>query len=856
MDDRLPWLCCFDDDIPDAVTDPVRWLGGKGMSLRRMREMGLTVPPWFTISTDCCRQYLEGGRAFPLDLSDQVAAAVRRLETASGRTFGDAGSPLLLAVRSGAPVSLPGLLPTILSCGVTRSMAADVPELADPFEQFVHTIGTARGEAAGSSDLPDDPHELLMQAIAAVMDRWESPALQQYLNRHDITDCQGTAVTVQVMVAADVSGVLFTRDPRDASAGHMLLELVDGAGDAMLAGEQEPTRLRLERESGRVLDDHETVSATAERLSTEQLRELARDAGRLEEAYSGPVDIEFGIAGGQFSYFQVRSAKPVASADAELIEFRDRVERQLTTLPGRLWVRHNLDEQLPCPTLLTWEILREMMRGEGGFIRAYQRLGFRPTARVVQDGFLELIGSRIYASADRLPELFGPKLPWRHDPEQVHRDPSCIDRFPTRFDLDAVDSATVLRLPGNLYRLVRAQGRMLQMSKTIADECSSKTVPALCDYVKAERSRSLAAMTDEELSHCLWERSHRVLGEFAAALTLPGLLGGWAFTRLQDELTARIGSPEGPALARELARPDSIPVEAEHDASLMMRTAGTITVETFLQRYGHRGPDELELSQPRWSEAPDMLPEPRGDAAPSPTSPVASRGETETRLQAALAANGARSLAGRIDGFARIARQLLPYREIGRHWLMLGYSLIRDCTEEYARRSNLGQSIYHLTRSELRQLPHAGPKWSDLVAKRQQERELARQLNLPMVIDTSQSGRFARPPAVPEEVTFEATAISGGSSRGPAQLIEDPNTPVEPGCVAVIDALSPLVALQLGSAAAVVARRGGVLSHGALLIRQLGIPAVVCPQLPAVRDGQLLSVDAEVGTVSLEDAYE
>ncbi|MEW4527457.1 PEP/pyruvate-binding domain-containing protein [Maioricimonas sp. JC845] len=854
MDDRLPWLCCFDDDIPPAVADPVGWLGGKGMSLRRMQEMGLTVPPWFTISTACCRRYLDDARTLPPELSGEVAAAVRRLEAVAGRTLGDAHAPLLLAVRSGAPVSLPGLLPTLLGCGVTRTMVAQVPELSKPYEQFLQSHTSARGESTGPDDLPDDPHTLLMLAIAAVMDRWESPALEQYLALHGIDDCPGTAVTVQVMVAADVSGVLFTRDPRDPADGHMLLELVEGAGDAMLAGEQEPVPLRLERESGRVLDAPSPDGSPLADLSEDTLRALVRDAHRLEDTFSGPVDIEFGVVDGQLCYFQVRAAKPASSPEDGMRALRPRVDEQLATLPGHLWVRHNLDEQLACPTLLTWEILREMMRGDGGFVRAYRRLGFRPTPRVVRDGFLERIGGRIYANADLLPDLFGPRLPWRHDPEQVRRDPTLIDRFPTRFDLNVIDSLTVLSLPGNLFRLVRAQGRMLQLSETIAEECTTRTIPALQQYVAAERSRSLAAMTDDELADCLEQRSRRVLGEFATGLILPGLLGGWAFTRLQDELTARIGEPDGPALARDLARPRTVPPEAEHDAALLLLAAGTISRETFLQRFGHRGPDELELSRPRWSEAPDMLPAPEGNASPSPSAPIPSERDIESRLQSALATNGARSLASRIHRFARIARELLPWREAGRHWLMLGYTLLRDCTQEYARRSELGDDVYHLAGEELSQLPHRETKWRELVDRRRDERDHARRLDLPLVFDTSQNDRAETSPSLTPGSSVAATTISGGTGRGPARVIEHSAQPVQPGCVAVIDALSPMLAAQLGTAAAVVARRGGVLSHGALLIRQLGIPAVVCPQLPTIQDGQPLLVDADEGTVSLEEA--
>src|SRR5262249_26520332 len=155
-------------------------VGGKGASLAEMTKAGLNVPPGFTISTVCCDHFLRHEGKWPDGLEGDVRAALARLETSTGRSFGNTADPLLVAVRSGAAVSMPGMMDTVLNVGR--------PEAGDPWDQ-------------------------LRRAIDAVFLSWNSERAVLYRQHHRIDGLLGTAVTVQAMCQAEGSGVLFTANP-------------------------------------------------------------------------------------------------------------------------------------------------------------------------------------------------------------------------------------------------------------------------------------------------------------------------------------------------------------------------------------------------------------------------------------------------------------------------------------------------------------------------------------------------------------------------------------------------------------------------------------------------------------------
>ena len=326
--------------------------GGKAAGLARMHRLGLPVPPAFVIDTDACRRYQELG-----DLPDGVTAAVddavADLEHRTGKVFGrnsgsaqDSPTPLLVSVRSGAQISMPGMMDTVLNVGLDRdsvltlaavsgdsgfavdtwsrfwSMYADIVLDVDPGLLTDRTAAqreAARAELTAStavdleeailqvladegSPAPTDPRQQLTQAICAVFESWDSRRARLYRDHHGIPHDLGTAVTVQAMVFGNLgspagSGVAFTRDPKTGHREMFGEYLAGGQGEDVVAGTRTPVAL--------------TQPTTEWRRLVTELRSFG---DRLETEYRDALDIEFTAEAGTLYMLQVRPAKRTAAA--------------------------------------------------------------------------------------------------------------------------------------------------------------------------------------------------------------------------------------------------------------------------------------------------------------------------------------------------------------------------------------------------------------------------------------------------------------------------------------------------------------------------------------------------------------
>jgi pyruvate, orthophosphate dikinase len=277
----------------------VALIGGKAAGLVTMTtELGLPVPPGFAITTEACRAFLSTG--WPKGLDDELTTAMRKLADDVGRRFGDPKNPLLVSVRSGAPVSMPGMMDTILNLGLnektTRGLAAvsgDTDFAADCRRRFVEMFTKTTGMAT----VPDDPWQQLRAAIEAVFGSWNSERARAYRGHEGIPDDLGTAVTVQAMVFGNwgtdsASGVLFTRNPANG--------VPDLYGDVLFASQGEDVVAGTHRT--------ESVGILDERLPKVG-RELRQHAGALERHFADLCDIEFTIEQGKLWLLQVRVGK-------------------------------------------------------------------------------------------------------------------------------------------------------------------------------------------------------------------------------------------------------------------------------------------------------------------------------------------------------------------------------------------------------------------------------------------------------------------------------------------------------------------------------------------------------------------
>ena len=326
-------------------------LGGKGVGLAEMTAIGIPVPPGFTVTTAACVAYMKSGQHVPEGLEDEIAAHMRSLQESSGKQFGDPADPLLVSVRSGAAISMPGMMDTILNLGLTdesveglaratgndrfakdayrrliqmfgdvvagvdghrfeEALAAlkqrkgavqDVDLGADDLDELVQEFKRIYREDAGS-DFPQDPWDQLTASVRAVFDSWDTPRAQVYRRANDIPDDLGTAVNVVQMVFGNKgeqsgTGVAFTRDPGNGEPGPWGEFLVNAQGEDVVAGIRTP----------------QPISEMEERFP-EAHRELVETMRRLEEHYREMQDIEFTIEDGRLYLLQTRSGKRTAQS--------------------------------------------------------------------------------------------------------------------------------------------------------------------------------------------------------------------------------------------------------------------------------------------------------------------------------------------------------------------------------------------------------------------------------------------------------------------------------------------------------------------------------------------------------------
>ncbi len=337
--------------------------GGKGANLAEMAGIGLPVPPGFTITTEECVRYLREGANFSDALRADVATALTHIETTVGKKFGDAADPLLVSVRSGARVSMPGMMDTVLNLGLNDATVAGLaatsgdPRFAwDSYRRFIQMYSdvvlgldhhlfedaleiakedkgyftdveldaedwqklVAQYKAIAADALgrpfPQDVHEQLWGAIAAVFDSWDSDRAKVYRRLNNIPADWGTAVNVQAMVFGNMgdtsaTGVAFTRDPATGEKAYYGEWLVNAQGEDVVAGIRTPqylTRASRERAGARPLSMEEAMP--------DAYGELARVFELLEQHYTDMQDIEFTVERTKLWMLQTRSGKRTAKA--------------------------------------------------------------------------------------------------------------------------------------------------------------------------------------------------------------------------------------------------------------------------------------------------------------------------------------------------------------------------------------------------------------------------------------------------------------------------------------------------------------------------------------------------------------
>ncbi len=353
----------FGGGVDDGGKGNKNLLGGKGANLDGMASIGLPVPPGFTITTEMCTRYYVDGEVFPDSLRAEVAHGIAHIEGVTGKTFGDASDPLLVSVRSGARVSMPGMMDTVLNLGLNdetveglAAASGDARFAWDSYRRFIqmysdvvleldhgafeealeiakedhgYTLDTELSaddwkalvgeykkivQDQWKKPFPQDVHDQLWGAISAVFGSWQADRAKVYRRLNDIPGDWGTAVNVQAMVFGNMgdtsaTGVAFTRDPSTGENVYYGEFLINAQGEDVVAGIRTPqylTKAARERAGAK--------AASMEEAMPETYAELARVFQILERHYRDMQDIEFTVQQGKLWMLQTRSGKRTAKA--------------------------------------------------------------------------------------------------------------------------------------------------------------------------------------------------------------------------------------------------------------------------------------------------------------------------------------------------------------------------------------------------------------------------------------------------------------------------------------------------------------------------------------------------------------
>ena len=813
----MKWICRF-DEIDAGDVDVV---GGKGLSLGLMTKSGLQVPPGFCLTSAAHRQS-EANR-----LSDQMRSELLRAysELSQG----------LVAVRSSATLE-----------------DGEVASFAGQQETILGVEGP----------------EQLVEAVERCWQSLDSERAQAYRQQHGVNESSAAmAVVVQRLIPSEVSGVLFTRDPLDATGRQMLVEASWGLGESVVSGRVTPDRFHIDRDTGRIASQAISLKTTQHTaagpkaipeadqsrpcLNELQLRELAEVGRRIEEFYGQPRDVEWAWAEGRLWVLQARPITSAGAYEREQVRLEEIASLRSKADPrGTVWAKYNLAEILPAPTPMTWAIVQRFMSGLGGYGLMLRDLGHDPDPIIDREGFIDLVCGRPYVNLSREPKLYFRDIPVGHSFAALKANPEKAFYPQPQPDPQLVTARYFFRFPILIWQMLRNQGRLRRGCRTHADHLRHVAYPQFFAEVQSERQTDLTTLPPSELLAKLQHWIKRTLDDFARASLQPSVYAGYAVGQLEQGFRQALGPDRAAETVRGLLTGIHPDTEADLPAALEALGAGRIDREHFLDRFGHRGAGEMELANPRWSEVPDQL-----STASVAISTVHAQ-EAPSKRWEALCAEAKLSGGKRpaLEAAFAYAQTYCGLRETSKHYLMMGYALIRRLLLEIGRRCDISDGVFYLVPEELPKLI-AGDKLQATIKERRQRRSLVLSIEVPPVLFSDDLEAIGRSLPAFGSAEMKGTPLSPGVAEAPALVLTEPtNSPqIAEGFALVCPSTDPAWVPLFLRAKALVMETGGVLSHGAIVAREFGLPAVagIANVQQRLCTGQRLRVDGNTGTVHI-----
>ncbi len=871
--------------------------GGKGLNLQLLTAAGFPVPAGFIVATSAYNCFVQHNRlAFPVaealqSLHPQNLLSCERVSTTIRRLFRQGEIPPdIIAAINEARAKLGAGLPLAVRSSAT---AEDLPSasFAGQGESYLNI--------AGKDDLP--------AAVRACWSSlWTARAIA-YRTRLDLASEQvAMAVLVQKMVQADASGVLFTVNPLNGNADELVINAAWGLGEALVCGQVTPDTLIGEKKTGCTLSltaGHKelmTIPATEgtrnvpvplERqdlpvLSAKQAEELIRLGLAIEQLFGTPQDIEWAISGNLIFILQARPVTafpdpptPATDTDAGHAPWPAPLGKR--PHPFDLWTRVDLGERWPQPvTPLTWSFFFPLDDAE--FRRSFRNLS-SPYLDQIQ--WTKRFFGRVYLNEGAIGHVSSREL-----------------GIPLSFAKAIIGSTTSESGNGGqdrpkpwrfLFRLPGALAILLERLR--AESAFAKLFPQIDHWVDDFSAKKEPLPDDAKIWNDLvdiWLPKFKQSFRFHADVSINAMSAlpilEWLLTRWGqrpesacDLITGLSGLHNAamiPAFWQmaQLLRSLPLPPEALESPSTLVSALGDLpeaaplvfSIEAFLKRYGHRAPNELELLSPRWSEAPEnvgaaILGYLRSQAQEDPALITA----RQRVKQAATASHiGAGLSPIRRLAFRKVLERthhLVRLRDNGQHYVVKLLLPIRRTFATLGERwtgngwLNTADEIFFLPFAEIERTVMAGSPQTDLkelVRNNRATYQYYLAMEAPDAIGPD--GQPRKPElAQTDPSVLLGIAVSSGAASGTARVVHSlaEAMTVPPGTILVTKATDPGWTPVFPLLQGLVLEIGGPLSHGAIIARECGLPAVV--NVPAathrIQDGQAITVDGNTGCVHL-----
>lgn len=812
--------------IPLSQATDIELAGGKAVNLAQMLNAGLPVPNGFVVTTAAYRSFGEA-----LELPTSLTQAIRVAYKAMGEP--------LVAARSSAT-------------------AEDRPDasMAGQYDTYLNLSHA----------------EDLIEAVRKCWASVKGDRIASYLQEHDIPVAQvAMAVVVQELVHADCAGVLFTCHPRTGALDEMLIEGSWGLGEALVSGDVQPDVIRVGYGACEVLEYQvsdkqqqlcpggagmESVPEALRKkacLDYAQIQQLWRIGLRAVKHFQGPQDMEWAFCD---KILYVLQARPITTLE-EVQAYHEVIANTKAQLEERVqqgqgpWVRHNLSETLPHPTELTWSVVSQFMSGAGGFGLMHKEVGFDPSDLAKEKGFLERIAGQIYMDCSRLPDMFCEDYPFAYDVDLLRTNPDAAQQPPTV----AKGSFSQLAAAGKLG--VKVTGKLHALARDLDTRFDGDFVTSLMAWCQAQDDIEKTDLDNEALFE-LWEsQQKKVMDEFGKMAFLPSMVEALATAELRAFLDEHVWDEDPDELAHCLGVSPEADLTLCANAELAQVADGTRTLETWLADHGHRGPGEFDLASPRWSELPAEL-----KRMAEPLKGNQSIGALhQERIDEAkhclerLKQTMSRSLHSVLVQHVDLLQRYCRFRENGKYYLIKAYAVLRQTALEIGRRLAIDDAVFFLRPNEISEALCTGFVPEDRIIQRRRIHAAENRVKLPHVIEASDIATLGSPPQRSDCLQWQGFAISCGVDSGPARIVFSPESATDLGqdYILICPSTDPSWTPLFVNAAGLILERGGSLSHGAIVARELGLPAVVLEDATDIfTEGEVLTVDGGAGRISRE----